>query len=408
MDFLIKLPFQSKTMKHFLSLTGLMFFFILMMSNLIYAQKKNQMTDESNQIDLINISQKSEKDIQDLVVEGTALLEKNEYEKAIMIFEKAVAQSPTVPIALMIAKLYSKQMVNCQQAILAWENAIEICRKQSCDLLGDILSRKKQYVDKCGPVIVLDSNVPSDLFENEKALGSTPLEIRLLYGSHFIEFRPKNAQYEPKNLRLSISEHLTHQRFNVELERKSIFKSIFSSNSNANAAPTQNNLSPTNPNDPTIFLFFENTPEFSRKAKLFTTVTASTLGLLGGISLFLSIQKNNNALSLYKEGQLKIDQNPENQADILKNFQNAINYAEDQRDFYRTLSYVAISISAIALISRIYLSVRTPYRNQTQSNSSSTSSTSSTSSINSLSYSHDTSNAPSTIQFGLNHISISF
>ncbi len=403
MDFLIKLPFQSKTMKHFLSLTGLMFFFILMMSNLIYAQKKNQMTDESDQIDLINISQKSEKDIQDLVVEGTALLEKNEYEKAIMIFEQAVAQSPTVPIALMIAKLYSKQMVNCQQAILAWENAIEICRKQSCDLLGDILSRKKQYVDKCGPVIVLDSNVPSDLFENEKALGSTPLEIRLLYGSHFIEFRPKNTQYEPKNLRLSISEHLTHQRFNVELERKSIFQSIFSSNSNA--YPTQNNLSPTNPNDPTIFLFFENTPEFSRKAKLFTTVTASTLGLLGGISLFLSIQKNNNALSLYKEGQLKIDQNPENQADILKNFQNAINYAEDQRDFYRTLSYVAISISAIALISRIYLSVRTPYRNQTQSSSSSPSSPSS---INSLSYSHDISNAPSTIQFGLNHISISF
>jgi tetratricopeptide (TPR) repeat protein len=405
MNFLIKLPFQSETMKHFLNLIGLMFFFIFMMSNLIYAQKKNQMADESNQIDLISISQKSEKDIQDLVVEGTALLEKNEYEKAILIFEQAVAQSPTVPIALMIAKLYSKQMVNCQQAILAWENAIEICRKQSCDLLGDILSRKKQYVDKCGPMIILDSNVPSDVFENEKALGSTPLEIRLLYGSHFIEFRPKNAQYKPKNLRLSISEHLTHQRFNVELEQKSIFQSIFSSNANANASPTQNHVSPTNTNDPTIFLLFENTPEFSKKAKLFTTITTSTFGLLGGISLFLSIQKNNNALSLYKEGQIKIDQDPENQVNILKDFQNAINYAEDQRDFYRTLSYVAISMSVIALISRIYLSVRSPYRNQTQSNLSSPSSPSS---LNSLSYSHEISNAPSTIQFGLNHISISF
>jgi hypothetical protein len=157
--------------------------------------------------------------------------------------------------------------------------------------------------------------------------------------------------------------------------------------------------------DQKLFLFFENTPEFSRKAKLFSTITASTLGLLGGVSLFLSIQQNNNALSLYKEGQLKIDQNPENQANILKDFQNAINYAEDQRDFYRTLSYVAISISAIALISRIYLSIRPPYRNQSQS---SPSHSSHSSSLNSLSYSHEITHTPSAIQFGLNHIKISF
>lgn len=331
-----------------------------------YAQNQKNMDDAAEQIDLIEFKEKNELEVQDLVAQGTAFLEKNEYDKAILIFEQALSQAPTVTIALMIAKLYSKQMVNCQQAILAWENAIDICRKQSCDLLADIVDRKKQYVQKCGPVILLESNVPSDLFENQKHLGSTPLEIRLLYGSHFIEFQPKNQQYESKNLRLSISEFLNHQRFMVELEKKSIFKSIFSSNSDQHPKlDDDQNAKAIHPE--TIFLFFDNTEKFSNHAKIFTLVTASTFSILGGLSYFVSIQKNNNALSLYQQGQAEIDANPDAQESTLNHYQNAIDRAESQSHLYEKLSYVALSIGTIALISRIYLSVKPPRKDQNQS-----------------------------------------
>ncbi len=218
---------------------------------------------------------------QELVVEGTALINQKNYQSAILKFEEAQRLYPTAPVALMIARLYSKNLFNCQKMLEAWESALLICDKEACDMLVEMQDKQAQAIKQCGVNITIETNVPAVVYENNKEIGKTPIEFSVVYGSHFLSIKPLDEKgYSEESLRLSIDEKNPNAYHFVELKSKSFF-SIFDGKKNENQKENQG-LKQFKQASPIIFFAVDNTVENNRNIRYITLSMSASFLLLGG------------------------------------------------------------------------------------------------------------------------------
>ena len=151
------------------------------------------------------------------VMRGEKASSAKQYRKALQHFLKAEELAPDLKNKISIAILYHR-LNRCSDSFYTWLDVLSRCA-EGCPYHDRAKVYYLKMTSSCTAPIELASTPPASVMLDDRYIGMTPLNTRLLFGSHQVELRLdghrsfiQRVQVEP------LAEGAPPQRFDVTLE----------------------------------------------------------------------------------------------------------------------------------------------------------------------------------------------